>query len=515
MNNLFGGGHRVKRRIAGGRTWSLAVTLLLLGTTVHARTITINSEGTGDYPTIRAALNAAVSGDTIVLDPGAYFGFGNQDITLVGKALTLRSRDPNDPVVVADTVIDCQADRMSWSTHWVIGAEGGGGTHLTLAGLTLINGLEVGAGGSIRAEEADLDVLNCTFRNNASLMPGGAVRCRNNRARFVGCTFTNNISDVEHGGAVYATGSQLEAVNCSFEGSTGCALETYDCQVTLTNCTFTGNRGRDGGALRCQGDTIPENTSLSLTGCTFTGNTSRTHGGALYLWKTKTAVLRACTFRANEADQDGGAIYCAYASPRVASCLFLGNRATGQGGVMHNLTAGSSAIVNCTLVANTAGQGGVVAAAGGSHPVISQSILWGNVASLGNSVYLGPWAWASPPTALATVRFCDVEGGRRSTFVEPGCELAWDMPSNLDANPLFLAPAAADYRLSPGSPCIDTGDPACQSDPGQTDLDGQARHVGLAIDLGAYEFSVTYPLLLDHGPAGGPYPGSGRGQAPN
>ncbi len=42
---------------------------------------------------------------------------------------------------------------------------------------------------------------------------------------------------------------------------------------------------------------------------------------------------------------------------------------------------------------------------------------------------------------------------------------AWPGMGNINADPLFADPDARDYRLRPGSPCIDAGDPATPPDP--------------------------------------------------
>jgi predicted outer membrane repeat protein len=474
---------------------------LALATGIQAKTVYVNADGTSDFPTIGAAVRAVGSGDVIVLEQGTYFGFDNQDITVRGKALTLRSRDPNNPAIVAKTVIDGQGNRTTWSTHWAIGAETSG-THLTLAGLTICNCFEVGSGGAVRCQDADLDAINCTFRDNTSQIPGGAVYCGGSHAQFVGCTFSNSVSEVLHGGAVYGLTSQLDFVNCSFEASTGCALETYDCQVTLIGCTFQNNKGRDGGAIRSQADTDPNATRLTLTHCTFTTNSASTCGGAIYNYGAQTTIT-ACTFTSNTASQDGGAIYNYQSSPAVASCLFVGNTATGAGGAVQNLNSSSPDIINCTFVANSAASGGAMTAKGGSNPLLSHSILWGNTATQGASVYVGSYQWSSVQVASATVEYCDVEGGRGSADAESGCTLTWDSASNSSRDPLFTGSAGGDYHLAPDSPCINAGDPAYAPKAGQTDLDGAARRLGSAVDLGAYEFQGLGPVYRFWSPTKG------------
>lgn len=59
---------------------------------------------------------------------------------------------------------------------------------------------------------------------------------------------------------------------------------------------------------------------------------------------------------------------------------------------------------------------------------------------------------------------------------------------SLAGDPLFLHLETADFRLSPGSPCIDAG--TAELAPA-TDLLGQARPTGLGVDLGAIELPVS------------------------
>ena len=71
-----------------------------------AATFTIKADGSGDYPTIQAAIDDANDFDTVIVLPGTYTGAGNRDIDFLGKAITVRSTNPLDPNVVAGTNID-------------------------------------------------------------------------------------------------------------------------------------------------------------------------------------------------------------------------------------------------------------------------------------------------------------------------------------------------------------------------------------------------------------------------
>lgn len=57
------------------------------------------------YPTIQRAIDASNHGDTVVVQPGVYREI---NINFKGKRITVRSINPEDPSIVASTVIDCQ-----------------------------------------------------------------------------------------------------------------------------------------------------------------------------------------------------------------------------------------------------------------------------------------------------------------------------------------------------------------------------------------------------------------------
>jgi len=480
---------------------AFACALLALATAAGAKTVYVSAEGKADYVSIRAAVEACKSGDTIVLEPGVYFGLGNQDITFSGKALTVRGQEPNDPAVVADTIIDCQGGGLA--THYAIGAVRNGETRLTLAGLTITKGVDVFAGGAVRCEEADLDAINCVFRDNQIDSWGGAIYCRDNRVRLIGCTFTGNVSKTLRGGAVRCERSRVEVTNCTFENNTGSALDTTDCQVTVTGSAFQQNKGQEGGAIRSNADADGYATSLNVTQCSFTANSAGANGGALYNHSLP-ATINACWFTSNAANQDGGAIYNYRSSPTIASCLFVANGARQAGGGVGNLYQSSPTIVNCTFVSNEAEGGGAVAAKGGSSPLLSHCILWDNTASQGPSVFLGRYTWSPVQTASARIEYSNVEGARDGAYLESGCDLQW-AAGNISTDPLFSSPTNVDYHLSPDSPCIDAGDAKYNPKTGDTDLDGRLRLVGPAVDMGAFEsqgLAAVYrfwsPILGSH-----------------
>jgi pectin methylesterase-like acyl-CoA thioesterase len=81
---------------------------LFLAIPLQARIITVDDDGPADFSNIQAAISDSNDDDTIIVAPGTYTGTGNRNIDFTGKAITVRSSDPNDPNIVAATIINCQ-----------------------------------------------------------------------------------------------------------------------------------------------------------------------------------------------------------------------------------------------------------------------------------------------------------------------------------------------------------------------------------------------------------------------
>ena len=61
-----------------------------------------------DFNNIKAAIAVSNDGDVIVVNPGTYTGVNNRDLDFSGRAITLMGTNPDDPSIVAATIIDCQ-----------------------------------------------------------------------------------------------------------------------------------------------------------------------------------------------------------------------------------------------------------------------------------------------------------------------------------------------------------------------------------------------------------------------
>ena len=236
--------------------------------------------------------------------------------------------------------------------------------------------------------------------------------------------------------------------------------------------TITNGLGHPGGAIYAYYFSSP-----TITNCIITGNTGDVGGGGGIYCAMCFATITNTIITGNTAIGDGGGVYTEGGDPTITNSLISGNTAdSGGGGVYSNW--GSPTITNSTIVGNTAGN-----VAGGSYfggetsPTITNSILWGNGLE---EIYVDE-------SSTLVVSYSNVQGG-------------WLGTANIDDDPLFVDSDNDEYRLSPGSPCIDAADNTAVPKGIDTDLDGNPRFVDDPDtkdtgngdppigDMGAYEF---------------------------
>ena len=112
---------------------SLAVLIVL---PALATTYLVHPDGTGDFPTIQAAINAAANGDTVALADGVFTGDGNRDMDYMGETLTIRSQS-GDPEFC---IIDCQGSAEQPHRAFYLNLMVGAGA--VLADVTITSGYQ-------------------------------------------------------------------------------------------------------------------------------------------------------------------------------------------------------------------------------------------------------------------------------------------------------------------------------------------------------------------------------------
>jgi hypothetical protein len=269
--------------------------------------IRVDDNGPADFHTIQAAVDAASEGETIVVSQGLYV----ENVRIEGKNIRLRSTDPNDPNVVAATIID------GGFAGPVVTFSGTESDACLLRGFTLQNGSAPQGGGICGNGTSAVIGDNVICDNVASGGPtgpdlgigGGLFACRGVIQRN---TITGNVATIG-GGLAFCAGTiadNLVAGNAALH--TGGGL--YECAGPIQGNLISGNRAAiDGGGLSDCNGPIHHNLVVGNVAAEGTG------GG-----------LHEC---------DG----------RVENNTIVGNRAGPAGG---GLSACNSQIVNCIIWAN-------------------------------------------------------------------------------------------------------------------------------------------------------------------
>ncbi|KPK69847.1 hypothetical protein AMJ82_04550 [candidate division TA06 bacterium SM23_40] len=224
--------------------------------------------------------------------------------------------------------------------------------------------------------------------------------------------------------------------------------------VLVGDGVYTGpeNKNLDfgGKALRVTSELGPAATAID---CENDGRGFYFHTG-----EDSLSVVEGFTIRNGYVGTLGGGIYCLGASPSIVRTVIIGCQSDAGGAIA--CESASPLIEGSTMSENDGGLngGGALFCWQGSFPIVSNSILWGNMPDEIAVVNGNP-----------AVRYSDVAGGRAGV-------------GNIACDPLFVNVLAGDYSLSYDSPCLDSGDP----------LAGVPDGGGDRLDMGAFEHLIPY-----------------------
>ncbi len=429
------------------------------------------------YPSIQAAIEAAVDGDTIILAPGTFRGDGNRDIDFRGKAITIRSTNPKDPNIVAATIIDCNGTELE--NHRGFYFHSGEDENSIVEGLTITNGFNGTGGGILCIASSPI------IRNN--IITGNKIEYDADGGAGIGCW---------GGASPLIVGNTISDNHCE-PGGGGGGIRCYGASSpTITDNIIAGNSASQGGGICCYG-------SPTISNCTFRGNTATGIGGGILI--DGSPILTNCTFSGNSADS-GGAIYNYQCSPILTNCRFIANSAQYSGGAIFNTRGSSPTLRNCIFTGNTAGiNGGAIynhGYTGINEPAVVNCTFADNSALHGNALACDSYLQKYPSDLQ--VANCIIWDGGDEVWNNDGSTItitysdvqnAWPGEGNIDADPCFVEPGywdpngtpedanddfwlEGDYHLksqagrwdpnSQGwvlddvtSPCIDAGNPGC------------------------------------------------------
>ena len=436
---------------------------------LKAVTLLVDNDGSAAFNNIQGAVDAASNGDEIVILTGTYTGTGNRDIDFKGKAITVRGSDPNDPNVIAATIISC--DATSSNQHRAFYFHSSETNNSVLNGLTITKGYAYG--GAIRSEAgSNPTIKNCVFTLNAAPYSsgiGGAIYTAGN-CRILNCTFKSN-SAYRGGGAIGVEQASPEIDGCSFNLNTtsfgwgGAIYIGISGTPIIKNCsikdnTATGSRA-SGGGIYCAA-----NATLEL--CELISNNSSVKGGAI-LCKGGTVTLNRCVLQSNSSPT-GGAIHSTGTVLKITDTLIVRNSATSAGGIFGSEYC-SLSVLNSTLADNAH----CAIYCDGIGASVSNSIIWANVSEIlvQNTAY---------GTGSCTASYSDVKNGYSGV-------------GNISSDPCFINHSDGNYHLSTDSPCHNGGNPIYVPFLDETDIDGEDRVQDGIVDIGADESTFDAAIL--------------------
>ena len=247
-----------------------------------------------------------------------------------------------------------------------------------------------------------------------------------------------------------------------------------------TRCLYL----RNGASVA--GFTLTGGTTLYPSGPTWTNVDSLGAG----VWaETQDCLLSRCVLSSNFSGLCGGGV----AGGTLEACRLEGNQAGNDAG-----GASGSILRNCLVHGNTSGYGG-----GAEASVLVGCTVTGNEASDSDGCYSTGGATRCVLTnCIVMFNSC---GNIDQSTAYHSCitPLPGEGYGNVALDPLFVDPDSNDYRLQPGSPCINAGDPVTDPLPPVADLAGLPRIAGGTVDMGAFEFqspasAISYAWLQGH-----------------
>ncbi|MBL8762307.1 MAG: right-handed parallel beta-helix repeat-containing protein [Phycisphaerae bacterium] len=352
----------------------------------------------GQYPTIQSAINAAATGDSVVVSPGTYTGTGNRDINPLGKAITIRSASG-----AAVTIIDCQGSQATPRRGFQISS---GTSALVIDGFTIRNGYSSDGGAIWVFGNASPVIKNMVIETSGATRGGGAYFFGAGSPAFQNCTFHQNTATF--GGGVCEIGPGTATfTDCVFDANAatdhGAGGWIGSGPASFVRCAFSNGNATNGGG----GAHVDGAGNATFTSCAFQSNTSA-WGGGLRLWNGS-VVMTDCTFVTNSASDRGGGILADQPNSTVTLTRVVfqqnaaGNYGGGLGAESINGT-GMVTVTDCTFDRNTATQ-----YTGGARMAWSKSSFTGTT-FIGNSApVVGGLAFDGDSTSPGTASFCTFE----------------------------------------------------------------------------------------------------------
>ena len=334
-------------------------------------------------------------------------------------------------------------------------------------------------GGFVGNESTNYDLSLRDFRSHATILDGRYERRvltyspYNNSgeidsATFDGFTLRRGYSTDNGAGILCSYGSFLSNLTISDchlvsnYSTYGGGIYTNGNSNLFSNILVDSCSARYGAGIYSYGNRM-ENVRISHSGYPTAWNSNVAYYGALY---SNNDTLVGCIIDCDTANYSVINASNSY----FENCLITNNASQNYPSVHGN----NYTMVNCDVVGNRVYSSSVLGL--NNANLVEGCIVWGNTGNnnINNKIQVN----------AGTVRYSAIQGGAE------GSDNITLEAANIGAGtglhyPFFVAPTAGDWRLMEGSACIDAGGQGYGTM--TTDLAGQARVYGTAIDMGCFE----------------------------
>ncbi|MBN2184489.1 MAG: T9SS type A sorting domain-containing protein [Candidatus Krumholzibacteriota bacterium] len=413
---------------------------------------------------IQDAIDAAVDGDSIMVETGTY----NEKVTVQKPVYILGGWDVGFSARntgAYPTTINSFGSTVSF----INGAGTGSGIEGCIIAGSFGSNLsmpESGTyGGGILSYEAspvikDNTINGCGYITSSGYSAGGGIACYLGTVEIIDNRINNCVA--QSGGGVY-----LYQVTAELSGNTITGSHPH--------ADYTGIRNGGGICARC--------SDLTMSGNVITGNTGYVNGGGIYS-RIGSVSLYGDTISSNSCSGSGGGLLTERSAFDASLALITGNSA-GTGGAIYHKSAPFD-MANTLVAQNTVSMigGGVMADSlwgtidnntfdGNSSPYFAGSMTIGNSEGcvIRNNHFTN-----NAPTGFQASAPENITYIYNNAYNNPDGDVLGMTPdgTNMSADPLYVDLPGGDYHLALHSPGIDRGDPGAGNDP-----DGSRADIGM------------------------------------
>jgi parallel beta-helix repeat protein len=277
----------------------------LAGAQASAATHHVDPSDPSAFTSVQEAINRARHFDVVVVHPGTY----EEEVDFHGKAITVKSLDPNDPDTVTATIIKSPAGGST-----AVSFQSGETELSVLTGLTIISPAADGI--NLLQDYASPQIIRCTVTGC------GYDGIRGGSPTIVGCAVTEN-----HDAGISLCSGEIRDCTIARLSDILPTSGIYQGQGDVRNCTISGNGQH--GIDSHRGDVF---------NCVISNN------GDWGIWLAgEDVTVKDCQVFGN-----GNGLFLSNATrSQVENCVVAGNKGFGI-----NTNSGTATVTNCTIVSN-------------------------------------------------------------------------------------------------------------------------------------------------------------------